>query len=438
MIEKKLPLLCGRRQACKILAASFLSSMWLRPQVASGDGIEPGQEERTGLSFACGAGDVTDTQAVVWARAAHSGTVHVEYSPRQDFKVFEKTGFVTARKDKDFTVRWLLDRLAPQTTYYYRARMIGKEPGPIGKFVTAPRPGEVANVKFAFGADMGEWYQPFLILDAIREQAPEFVLFLGDLVYADMGTLARNLQQFHSRHAANRRDQALQDLLADTSVYVTWDDHEVMDDYEGSFVLAPIGQQAFLDYWPVRLHREEPRRLYRSFRWGKAVELFILDTRQYRSSRDGTMLGKPQKQWLLDGLGASDAWFKFIATSVPFSDPGYDQWGGFPEERGAILDFILNRGISGVVFLSGDLHCAAVVDVPGGRGIKEVITGPLAQSMGGLRAQEGVEFSFSGEVNYGLISVNTHAAAPYATIDILDKNNRLLHRSTVDGIAHTH
>jgi alkaline phosphatase D len=61
----------------------------------------------------------------------------------------------------------------------------------------------------------------------------------------------------------------------------------------------------------------ERQRIYRSFRWGKAMELFLLDTRQYRDPNGRTMLGKTQKKWLLDKVSRSIALFKFIATSCP-------------------------------------------------------------------------------------------------------------------------
>jgi alkaline phosphatase D len=57
------------------------------------------------------------------------------------------------------------------------------------------------------------------------------------------------------------------------------------------------------------------------------VELFILDTRQYRSRNsepDGpgkSMLGETQRRWLLDGLAASDAVWKVVVTSVTLSVP---------------------------------------------------------------------------------------------------------------------
>ena len=142
--------------------------------------------------------------------------------------------------------------------------------------------------------------------------------------------------------------------------------------------MAPIGRKAFLDYWPIRRNLEEPQRIYRSFRWGKALELFILDTRQYRDRKHGTMLGESQKEWLFEGISRSEAIFKFIATSVPMAGGGSDRWDGYPRERSEILGYIREKKITGVIFLSADLHCAAITRIPKSNGLRDITAGPLA------------------------------------------------------------
>ena len=60
----------------------------------------------------------------------------------------------------------------------------------------------------------------------------------------------------------------------------------------------PVGRQALREYWPIRVAADDPQRLYRTVRAGADLEMFILDTRQYRSrnaDQDGpakTMLGE--------------------------------------------------------------------------------------------------------------------------------------------------
>ena len=158
-----------------------------------------------------------------------------------------------------------------------------------------------------------------------------------------------------------------------------WDDHDVEEQFSGPFdEQMPAGRQALREYWPIASPAHDPHRLYRHVRYGADLELFILDTRQYRSRNadpdgpDKTMLGATQLAWLLDGLRTSTATWKAIVTSVPLSMPkGGDldvpaTMAG-REDRTApvlngngqvIVDTILDHKMKNVVFLAGDVHFA--------------------------------------------------------------------------------
>lgn len=389
----------------------------------------------TGLSFPCASGDVTATEAIVWLRTDGPSRVTVQFSTQAGFDHFATTLPINAQEDTDFGVKFSLTGLLPRTIYHYRGAVVGRTPGPNCTFETAPLPEDPVSVTFAFGGDTRADHQPFAVMDSIRVMKPDFFLFLGDTIYADIGTKATNRAALWEKYAINRRDPATQRLFGSTSMYVTWDDHEVANDYHPAHPLAPVGRQAFFDYWPVRGHPADGHRLYRSFRWGKAVELFVLDTRQYRNPDQGSMLGEEQRQWLLRGLRNSDAWFKFVATSVPFSGVTGDQWGGFIPERAEILRTIAEHQITGVIFLAGDVHYAAVTKVPGNLGLKEVIVGPLGTTM--RRRMQGpattFEFFFGESVNYGLVRVNAAARPPYAEIVILNTDNKVLNRTRISS-----
>lgn len=388
-----------------------------------------------GLSLGCAAGDVTSNGAIIWLRTEEESSVSVQYGTGPTLRDFASTTPVKVFKNTDFTAKVMVDGLEPKTTYYYRGVVVGKKPGPICRFVTAPRPYDLANVFFAFSGDTRERFQPFSIMDSIRAMRPDFFLHLGDTIYADLDGVASQLPQFWAKYAANRMDLPTQRLFSETSVYVTWDDHEVTDDYHPANPLAPIGRRAFFDYWPIRQDPKDPDRLYRSFRWGKAVELFILDTRQYRDIAEGTILGRQQKQWFFEALSSSPAWFKFIVTSVPFSSPNIDKWGGFPEERDEVLKLVAGKRIGGVVFLTADVHYAAVSRVPGRLGLKEFIVGPMAAPLN--RSVSGTakrfEFFSKDSYSYGMVRVHAKADPPYAEIEILDESNKLLHKTRIDA-----
>jgi alkaline phosphatase D len=194
-----------------------------------------------------------------------------------------------------------------------------------------------------------------------------------------------------------------------------WDDHEVINDfgpatdigtvppYIPGMHLMPPGLQAFLDYTPIASAEQTPDRLYRSFRWGKNVEVFVLDTRQYRDpnfavdsdAAPKTMLGAAQLAWLKQGLAASDARWKVIVSSVPMSIPtgfppsngrdgwaNYDQPTGYEHELLDILRFMQARGIRNTVWITTDVHFAEAfryVPFPDDPrfAVYELVTGPM-------------------------------------------------------------
>jgi alkaline phosphatase D len=273
---------------------------------------------------------------------------------------------------------------------------------------------------------------------------PDRFLFLGDTVYADhrcaggdvvpgADFIARTLPEFHARHRYNRESPAVQRFLARTPVWATWDDHDVRNNFAGPHEpLMPVGRQAFVDYWPVAATAADPWRLYRRFRHGRLVELFILDTRQYRSGNcrpDGankTLLGARQRDWLVDALASSTARWKLVASSVPLSIPKAwpcgDSWApaelllfetGFAREREAVLRALHDRGVANVVFLAGDVHFALLAVHEPWRGFRvhELIAGPLAARPKRAEAPDGrlnsrVLFSVGGVATFGELAVD--------------------------------
>lgn len=388
----------------------------------------------TGLTFNCMGGDVSSTGALVCLRAEKEGVVSIRYGKDPALKEFVATPPVRVAPDSDFTARILLDRLESSSAYFYQAVVEGKKPGPVGRLKTAPRPNETADVRFAFSGDTRQTYRPFSIMDSIRAMKPDFFLHLGDTVYADMDGKAYTQDQYWAKHRANRSDQPSQNLFSETSVYAIWDDHEIENNYHRASPNFQMGRKAFFDYWPVREDSQDNSRVYRSFRWGKTAEFFLLDVRQYRNRAPATILGEPQKRWFLEALGSSDATFKFVTTPVPFSSPDADKWGGFPDERSEVLGLIKKKKISGVVFLTADVHYAAVTRAPGNLGLREFITGPLAAQMDTKITGTAKRFEFfKGDVfNYGLVNVYGKATSPYAEVEILGPKNEALYKTKIE------
>jgi len=387
----------------------------------------------SGLSLGYVAGDVTHESAMIWLRAEPRSRVALQYSTDPGFRQFSLTGQFSVEPDSDFTAQISLDKLQAATRYYYRAAVAGKTPGEIASFITAPRPDDEARVSFCFSGDTRESYKPFTVMNAVRAQQPDFFVHLGDTIYADRNGAAQQLEEFWSKYRINRDDAATQACFRDTSAYVVWDDHEVEDNYLPGHPLAPIGQRAFLDYWPIRRPSAEPERIFRSFRWGKAVELFILDTRQYRDLTKATMLGKVQKDWFFDGIARSQAMFKFIATTVPMAGGGSDRWDGYPKERNEILRYINDKNIRGIVFLSADLHCAAITKIPGSGRLKDITAGPLAAPLN--RVTNGTagrfEYFLAENFNFAKITVDPKTDPRNAMVEFIDQDKQVFHSAKI-------
>jgi len=124
------------------------------------------------------------------------------------------------------------------------------------------------------------------------------------------------------------------------------------------------------------------RRSYSKFRVANC-EFFLLDTRGDRDMHDirqrdkpgVSMLGKPQREWLLRSMQESDADFFFVVSTVPFMIPhsgagGFEfdaankeeAWTGFFEERELLIQEWEKIGKK-VFVMTGDLHNSFAIKV---------------------------------------------------------------------------
>jgi alkaline phosphatase D len=402
-----------RRRALGRLALAFLLCGALPSALGP---AAPVADERTGGLLATVA-EVGATRAVLWLRAGAPGRLRVRLA-RGDDATIARTFVAESRPDWDHIFRLPLEGLRPGTRYTWEAEAAKERAA--GTFTSAPAPGVAAPVRLVWSGDLGgggycrDGEDGYRIFRTMAERTADFFLFVGDTIYADhvcrssprvvrTSPVPPSLDDYRAKYRYNRADPAVQALFRITPVYATWDDHEVANNFAGqSEPLMPIGRRAFRDYWAIEGPPEEPDRLYRRVRWGRDVEVFILDTRQYRSRNtepdgpDKTMLGAAQRQWLLDGVAASDATWKLIVTSVPLGIfTGNDSWtganmfgyprpgAGFAWERDLVLRTLRERGVANVVFLAADVHYAQFLrhDIHG-YPVHELIAGPLAARQG--------------------------------------------------------
>lgn len=439
-----------------VLAACEPSS---RPGLPAGSPFADTALGRGALPHGVASGDVRSRSAIVWFRTPGPAKAQVEWKSEGDQAV--RSALVQPTVKTDFTAHVLADNLKSGSRYRYVV-LTGKpddpenalraENGSEGEFATPPADDRAQPVTFVWSGDLGGQQQcrrapdGYRIFDQVLRVRPDFAVILGDTIYADEACsappnapgsefTAGTLDDYRRKHRYQREDTSLKRFLASVPVYAIWDDHEVRNNFSGpTEPLMPMGHQAFTEYWPIARQPDDPGRLYRNFRWGSDAEIFLLDTRQYRSSnahKDGpnkTMLGSSQREWLLDGLSRSKAIWKFIVSSVPLSNakggtlllPGNDSWArgsdgtGFLTELQAITGAIRTRRIRNVVWLAGDVHYPQVnaydVDDDGRVDFYEFISGPLSARAGhpippNQDLHPTTLYSDGGFPNFGVIRV---------------------------------
>ncbi len=418
-------------------------------------------------------GEVTPTTAVVWARPPGETDVTVEARSATGGAAVKGVAKASARRG-DQTVKITLSGLTPATRYAYELKSASETLR--GEFVTAPAHDQAAPVRFLWSGDLGgggfcrQVAGGYPIFKAMARQRPDFFLFVGDTVYADVrcdkpgvvpgaNFVARSLGEYRRRHLYQREEPTVQDLFRLSSVYAIWDDHEVRNNFSGPREpLMPNGRRAFLDYWPIVPPEEEPTRLYRKFRWGRLLEVFVLDTRQYRSpnkERDGpgkTMLGAAQRRWLVDNVTASTAVWKVVVSSVSLSIPtgkpeerdswsNASVWGipqeggtGFAVERDTVLHRLRERDVKNLVFLVADVHHAELIrhhPTPEWS-FHEFVAGPLSATTGRPRPLDQALnprslFARGGVYNFGEIVVEP----PSLVVRLIAEDGSVLFTHTI-------
>ena len=421
--------------------------------VASADAASPG------FRYGVAAGEITSRSAVLWTRAPRAGRVEVIVSATRSL-AGGRTVSGTARAATDLTLSLGVEGLRSGTRYYYAFRQ-GSSMSRPGTFETAPLPSRNATIRFAVSGDAdatpGSNGKPavnrFQVYAAMANEANDFNINLGDTIYSDSevggAPIARTVAAKRDKYKLGLRLPALEWLRRSAGLYSHWDDHEFVNDFsraENGAAIYTAGVKAFTDYAPVAKPSASTG-LYRSFRWGKNVEMFFLDERSFRSAKatqvcDGdvaptapqsvrdafgslapglrnpvppgclaaiddagrTMLGARQYAAFTNAIKASPATWKVVVNEVPiqqFYALPYDRWEGYAAERERLLRF-LQSSVKNVVFLTTDTHANLVNEVryrtlggaPETSGIWEVVTGPVAtntfaQEIDGFLGQKG-------------------------------------------------
>ncbi len=382
-------------------------------------------------------GSVTGTSARFWVRTPEEAAIRVVAQASagdvDTFRPAARSETVLATAGADYTAIVVLDGLQPGTSYRYDVLVDGRSAlGPDHPaFVTSPDHGEPARFEVGFGGGAGYVPENERMWDAIRSHAPQAFLFLGDNVYIDMPGEPNGIHYYTYYRRQSRAE--FRRLVATTSVYAIWDDHDCATDdvWMGPYRDRPAWKlpawRHFRQNWvnPGYGSEEWPGTWF-DFSIGD-VDFFMLDGRFYRTNpfaESATMLGPAQKQWLFERVKQSSATFKVLVSPVPWAfdtkGDAVDTWNGFRRERTEIFDFLAENEIEGVFLLSADRHRsdARRIERPNGYPLYEFESSRLTnQAVHDL--MPGALFGYNEKQSFGLLAFDTTKSDPTVTFRII-------------------
>ncbi|GLW47858.1 phosphodiesterase/alkaline phosphatase D [Streptomyces sp. NBRC 14336] len=338
-------------------------------------------------------------------------------------------GSTLATAASDHTVKADIRGLAPATDYWFRFAAGGTTTAPARTRTAPATDAAVAGLRFGV-VSCANWEAGYF--SAYRHLAArgdlDAWLHLGDYIYeygsgqyANRDKVVRphapaheilTLADYRIRHGRYKTDPDLQALHSVAPCVAIWDDHEIANDAwsggaenhtegaEGAYAARQAAaKQAYFEWMPVR--PAVAGTTYRRLRFGKLVDLSLLDLRSFRSQQvsvgngdvddpDRTLTGRAQLDWLKAGLKSSDATWRLVGNPVmmaPFAIGSLsaellrplaellglpkeglavntDQWDGYTDDRRELLAHLRSNAIRNTVFLTGDIHMAWANDVP--------------------------------------------------------------------------
>ena len=410
-----------RRQLLR-LAAATASTLWLprsawsRTQV----NLDP-------FALGVASGAPTPDGVVLWTRLQLPETSLGEFTLRWEvahderFTRIVRSGQVQAVPALGHSVHAEVAGLESDRWYFYRF-MLGDAVSPVGRTRTLPAPdANPTRLRLAYASCQRWEHGHYAAWNRLLSDEPDAVLFLGDYIYEYAGAAhavrsvtggwVLTLDDYRQRYAMHKSDANLRAAHALCPWLVTWDDHEVQNDYagvnEGNGMAAAdfavrraAAYQAWYENMPVRasvltqgmagLARGAEMRIHQQLAWGRLATLYLLDGRQYRDRQaclkddkpgsnlvdpakcaawtdpKRSYLGAPQEQWLDQALAASGGRWNVIGQQTLFGQrdahpgPGQrlwnDGWDGYGPTRTRLTDALQRHRVSNPVLLGGDVH----------------------------------------------------------------------------------
>lgn len=418
------------------LAAVTVGTQLAAASCGAGPLVSSGSASRIlrGYPFTLGvaSGDPVADGFVIWTRLAPNpfdplditaDAIEViwEIASDAEMKAIVKSGTAVARRGLGHAVHVEARGLPAGRPFWYRFRIPGGDASPVGRTWTAPLlSAKLAQMRIAYTSCQHFEQGYFTAYDHMVRDNPDLILHLGDYIYeSSWGEQVRrhdgpepvSLTEYRARHALYKTDSSLQRAHAHCPWLLTWDDHEVDNDYaafesedyqdKDAFVKRrAAAYQAYFEHLPLRavaLPRASEMRLYQRSTFGDLAEIAMLDNRQYRSPQacrtpekggaqvvindqcaelldpNRQLLGKDQERWLTRGFGRSKALWNIVAHASLFArlnqrkdgQPATwtDDWNGYPVVRDRVLSQMQTSKLSNPIIIGGDIHSFWVNDV---------------------------------------------------------------------------
>ncbi|MBN8821621.1 MULTISPECIES: alkaline phosphatase D family protein [unclassified Spirosoma] len=396
-----------KKSASLALSAASVPDWFVRP-------TEPSVYQAMGTRV----GDVTDHSAIVWTRLTAvatrndkgvvipgraqnykdtelptvkvpveqlegacpgaAGFVRLRYGTDAALNKTQTTDWVSVSESTDFIHQFPLNDLKPDSTYYYASESTvqkGKQPITTakGKFRTAPLPNTPSDLRFCLMTCQGypdrDHKDGHNIYPAMQALNPHFACLTGDLVYYDNDmprAYTPRLARYHWERMFSL--PRLVEFNRNVGTYWLKDDHDTLDNDSspgssmGEFTFAE-GQRIFHQQAPMTTGLS-----YRTFRWGKDLQIWLTDGRDFRSDNDmpdgpdKTIWGSAQKEWFRKTVSESSATWKVLISPTPLVGPDRGKKNdnhantGFTHEGDEIRNWLKANVPDNFFVICGDRH----------------------------------------------------------------------------------
>ena len=410
-------LITGRRRVL-IGGAAFAGTLMIRSV------FDRSLAATTLFTLGVASGDPSLDGFVLWTRLAanplqgggmprQSIPVQWYVSTDPEMKVIVQQGTAIALPESAHAIHVEVAGLQPNRPYWYQFK-VKQNLSPIGRSRTAPmQSDQLQQLRFAFVSCQNYAAGYYTAYRDIAAAELDLVVHLGDYIYEGSITPSKprnhsspeatTLQGYRDRYALYKLDPDLQAAHAAHPWIVTWDDHEVENNYANLISQKNIdpklfaqrraaAYQAYYEHMPLRrssLPKGANAQIYRRLQFGNLATFHVMDTRQYRTDQPcgdnikprcaealsgGTMLGDQQEQWLFTGLTRSQTTWNVLAQGLmmaqfnvqPRSQAGLfnmDAWDGYVPSRTRLLEFLSKQRVSNPVVIAGDVHASFASDL---------------------------------------------------------------------------